>query len=162
MAGPERQYWDSNVLITMLSGTDLERVTVIRELLELEARGRVRIVISTLVIAEVRPLPTTSSNDLSEAVRIREMFDSERFEVHAVTRSVAFLAAQIGFEYPELLPPDCIHLATAVQANADVFFTHDGAGKRRRPRHLLSYDRKVGTPPLRIAEPSVSLDLLFG
>lgn len=71
----------------------------------------------------------------------------------ALTDRVAQIAADIGNQFPSLLPGDCVHIATAIDARADVLFTYDGAGQRRRPGAMLRYDARIGTPPLRIMVP---------
>jgi hypothetical protein len=70
-----------------------------------------------------------------------------------LTDRTALSAADIGNTYPSLTPGDCVHIATAIEARADVLFTYDGAGQRRRPNEMLRYDTLIGTPPLRIMEP---------
>jgi hypothetical protein len=55
---------------------------------------------------------------------------------------------------------DAIHAATAVIGKVDILYTYDG--KKGKRGGLLPYDRKIGTPPLRIERPpSPSLGPLF-
>ena len=43
-----------------------------------------------------------------------------------LTPRIAERAAEIGDTFPRLLPPDCVHIATAIEAEADVLFTYEG------------------------------------
>src|SRR5262245_16347293 len=49
------QCWDSSVLIPFLTEKEPERLPVIRELIELFENGDIHVVISTALIAELRP-----------------------------------------------------------------------------------------------------------
>lgn len=163
------QYWDSTLFITLVEGRETERISVIRSLLHSYEQKKLQIAVSTFAIAECRryrqldtpgPAPgdegtaaTTPLNDDNGKV-VREVFASPQLLVWTLTPHIAELAADIGNQYPDLLPGDCVHIATAIEANADVLFTYDGAGKgRRRPDAMIRYDGKIGNPPLPIKEP---------
>jgi predicted nucleic acid-binding protein len=158
----EVQYWDSNMFISLLTGADPERVKVIKELLDLNKRGAVRIITSTFTIAEVRPHPNDRGLPIDEFETAQELFESDRIELWVVTPRIAAEAARIGYENPSVTPTDCVHIATAIEAKADVLFTFDGAGtKRRKQGAMIALSGRVGDPPLRIREPSVSHGPLF-
>lgn len=169
------QYWDSAVLISYLTALQPERVNVVvRELIKLLEKDAIVVVISTLVIAEVRSValptaPTIAGREdevpatqhlPAHAETIKALFSSDKFDYRVVTARVAQKAADIGNLYPSLLAPDCIHIATAIEAEADVLFTWDGAGRRRRrAREMLRYDGRIDG--LAIKEPFVSMGPLF-
>jgi predicted nucleic acid-binding protein len=168
MADWQTQCWDSTVFISLLTGQDEERVKVIRGLLDHHAKRKFQIVLSTFAIAEVRDFRATGAQgpapgaegseatvqlDQAERERVATLFASDVLVYRALTDRTALLAAEIGNQYPSLLPGDCVHIATALEAKADVLFTYDGAGQRRRPNEMLRYDRKIGSPPLRIMLP---------
>jgi predicted nucleic acid-binding protein len=155
------QYWDSCVFFALLTGSQQEQVRVIRELLDMERRGTVEIHISPFVIAEIRSLPQTPAFSQADADVVRELFESDRLVYWVLTPRIAQAAADIGNQHPALLPGDCVHIATALEAKVDVLFTYDGSGARRRPRHMLSVGSQIGTPPLRIMEPFVPQGPLF-
>lgn len=50
----------------------------------------------------------------------------------------ALIFARLRAEYPSLKSPDCIHLATAISAGADVFFTHDKKLKKSSPLPIIT------------------------
>jgi predicted nucleic acid-binding protein len=167
MADWQTQCWDSTVFISLLTDQVPERVKVIRALLDHHKEGRLQIVVSTFAIAEVRAFrvpgsvgpargqegsEATASFDEAERQRVADLFASDLLVYRALTDRTALSAAEIGNTYPSLLPGDCAHIATAIEAKADVLFTYDG-GQRRRPDTMLRYDKMIGTPPLRIMEP---------
>lgn len=171
----QRQYWDSSLFISYLAGTETERVEVIQGLLEQHERSGIEIVISSFAIAEVRRIPlegATTPADNEGAVetvayhpdhmrRVRDLFNSLDLEIRVLTPRIAERAAEIGDMFPRLLPPDCVHIATAIEAGADVLFTYDGeTQRRRRPGAMLRYDQRIGDG-LRIMVPFVPTGPLF-
>ena len=169
-----RQYWDSTLFVSYLAGTEVDRVEIIQGLLEQYERGGIEIIISTFAIAEVRSIPvegaTTPPNDEGavETVeyhpehlqRVRNLFKSLELEIRVLTPRIAERAAEIGDTFPRLLPADCVHIATAIEAEADVLFTYDGVGQRRRPADMIRYDQRIGDG-LRIMQPFVPTGPLF-
>lgn len=155
------QYWDSCVFIALLTNEDPKGSQVIRELVRDAEEGRSQIIISTLVVAEVKPL---QSHDPQAGRVIDDLFSTYRryLKTYALTRHIAQMARNIGGQFTHLTGADCVHVATALHAKADVMFTYDGVSAGGpRPRHLLYYSRKIGSPPLRIEVPSVSYGPLF-
>lgn len=100
---------------------------------------------------------------IDEFETAQELFESDRIDLWAVTPHIAAEAARIGYENPSVTPTDCVHIATAIEATADVLFTFDGSGttKRRKQGAMIALSGSVGDPPLRIREPSVSHGPLF-
>jgi predicted nucleic acid-binding protein len=156
------QYWDSCMFISLLTGKDPTRVAVIKELCELEADESIRIVTSTFSRAEVRPHSGYADFDADQVKSVEAILNSGRVDWRPVTPFIAEEAMRIGQSHPDLLPADCVHIASAVAAKASVLFTFDGEGaKRRKPSKMLHWDDKIGTPPLRIHEPFVPKGPLF-
>ena len=154
--------------ITLVMGVEAEHCNVIRSLLASYDEQRLQIVVSTFAIAEVRSYrePKTPGPEPGEegtaatlpvvaeaAEVVRRMFESDQLMIRALTPRIADMAADLGNRYPDLLPGDCVHIATAMDADVDVLFTYDGVGRRRRPDRMLRYDEKIGDPPLRIKKP---------
>jgi predicted nucleic acid-binding protein len=162
------QAWDSTMFITLVMGVEADRCDVIRSLLASYDEQKLQIVVSTFAIAEVRsyrkpdtpgPEPGAEGSAATlpvvaePAEVVRRMFESDQLIIRAVTPRIADMAADLGNRYPDLLPGDCVHIATAMDADVDVLFTYDGVGRRRRPNSMLRYDGKIGDPPLSIKEP---------
>lgn len=162
---PQIQYWDSCLFIELLTNRNLARVAILRELIEMEQRGHIQIVISTFVLAEVRPFEnaTVPEEQFKQAV---ELLQSERLTIRPLTEGIALDAQRIGKENPRLLPGDCVHIATALAVRATVLFTVDGAGvRRRRPSEMIVNSGRIqskdGGPALLIREPFVQRGPLF-
>jgi predicted nucleic acid-binding protein len=152
------QYWDSGVFIEYLTNFNRPRAELIHELiLDLE-RGAIRVVISTFVIAEVRYFTSPGGQDTvrfdrQNRDRITELFTSDKFDYWVLTNRIAQMAADIGNQFRRISPPDCVHLATALAAGVDVFFTYDGAIHQSRRDKLLAYNGRIGDRPLEIRVP---------
>ena len=152
-----REYWDTCLFLAYLQNKTEEKnlVEIVPALLRRAENGEALIVVSTLVVAEIRPR-STYNPDHYEVVR--ELFYTDRSYLKMVALSpyIANLASTIGSNYPQITSPDAVHVATACSESVDVLLTQDGASDRERRRSggLLSFDAKIGTPPLKIAVPS--------
>jgi len=88
--------------------------------------------------------------------------ESDRIDWRPLTPSIAEQAQKMGKEFPALSPFDCVHIATAIAAEAKVLFTFDGAGKRRRQTRMIEYSGKIGNPPILITTPLIDWGPLYG
>ena len=146
------------MFISLLTGKDEKRMSIIRALSEQEGKGLIQIAVSTFVSAEVRPDESNSSLDVAEFQKAVELLESPRLDVWTLTPKIGQMAQKIGQLFPKLLPGDCVHIATAIEANTVVLFTFDGAGpSRRRPSEMIAHSGKIGPqfgkPILKISEP---------
>ena len=149
------EYWDTCLFLTYLQNKSEEQelVEIISALLRRAESGETLIVVSTLVLAEIRPLRAYEPrhNDV-----IWDLFHTNRPYLKMVSLSprVADEAGTIGSGH-QLTSPDAVHVATALSERVDVMYTQDGAAdkERRRSGKLLSYDGKIGKPPLKIKMP---------
>lgn len=138
-----------------------KRVERIKELLALHEQKKIEIVISTMAIVEFRPYQEGVLHDPEAARIVDELFNSTDIDPYALTPGIAAMAREIGEKHPKLTPTDAIHIATAITAKADVLFTFDGGGKRRRQKQMITNSGKIGNPPLKISEPYVDLGPMF-
>jgi len=158
------QYWDSCVFIEFLAREDEQRVNEIRELIRDAQAGRVRVIVSQLLRAEIVPF---AANDQAHSDIIDDFLLSARGVVRFVdvTRSIAEDARRLVADRTaeRLTVPDAIHLATALQYEVDVFFTYDGVKDRlrNRSRGLLGLDETLGSPLLKIRVPRADWGPLF-
>jgi predicted nucleic acid-binding protein len=142
-------YWDSCCFISRLQ-RDEERIRALEYITDEAAAGRVRIITSTVTIAEVcflRARHETSADGEREqdAELIARFFDNPYIYAWQVTRAIAEEAARISRAF-EVKPLDAIHLATAIATNTPVVHTYDS-------RKMLALNGKVGSPPLTIVTP---------
>ena len=150
------EYWDTCLFLAYLQNKPEERelVETVSALLRRAESGNTLIVVSTLVLAEIRPLrPYEPGHDEV----IWDLFRTNRQYIKMVSLSprIADLAATIGSEH-KITSPDAVHVATAWYERVDVMLTQDGSrdSERRRSGGLLAFDGKIGNPPLRIEAPS--------
>lgn len=162
---PRVQYWDACLFIELLTGKDQSRVAEILKLVAGAKSGRITIVLSTFILAEVRPSSPRVKYIEDYKPIISELLETDRPFVQwfALPRSIANRAADLGVKFPNLTVPDCIHLATAVVGKATQFFTYDGVrpSQRRRSKDLIQYNGLIGEPPMEISVPYWSEGPLF-
>ena len=150
------EYWDSCLFLAYLQNKPGERelVDVISALLRRAESGDTLIVVSTMVLAEIQPLRPYEPD---HADVCWQLFHTNRpyLKMVGLSPRIAEWAGTIGGEH-HITPPDAIHIATALSERVDVMLTRDGAreNERRRSGGLLSYDGKIGRPPLKIAMPT--------
>ena len=150
------EYWDTCLFLAYLQNKPEERelVEIISALLRRAESGDTLIVVSTLVLAEIRPL---RAYEPGHAEVIWDLFHTNRpyLKMVALSPRIAELAGTIGSEH-RITSPDAVHVATAWSERVDVMLTQDGSTdrERRRSGQLLFYDGKIGTPPLKIEMPT--------
>ena len=156
-----KEYWDTCLFIAFLQNWSDERnfVDIVAARLRKAEEGENLIVVSTLVLAEIRP---RSAYDTPRVEVIRDLFYTNRpfIRVVALSPRIADLASLVGADHNALSSPDAVHLATAWSEKVDVLLTNDGKAdkERRRSGELLFYDRKIGNPPLAIERPTMPAD----
>jgi predicted nucleic acid-binding protein len=159
---PELQYWDACLFIVVLVGKEPDKVKVIKQLLADAKNGKIEIVVSNLVLAEIRP-----NKDYSQADQdmITELLETNKPYVHSygLTRNIVNRSRDVAGIESKITVPDSIHIATAIEAGCSVMLTYDGDKKtgRRRSGDLLKHDRRFGAPPLRIETPKIWTGPLF-
>ena len=156
-----REYWDTCLFIAFLQNRADERelVDIVAARLKKAEEGENLIVVSTLVLAEIRP---RSAYDTERAEVIRDLFYTKRPFILMVALSprIADVASLIGADHNALTAPDAVHVATAWSERVDVLLTNDGKAdrERRRSGELLFYDRRIGNPSLRIERPTAQIE----
>jgi len=154
---PSIEYWDTCLFIAYLQNKEDEQdiVNIVDALLRGAREKNERlIVVSTLLLAEIRP------RDVYDEFHwdiFRDLFYTNRpyIKIQALTPRLADLASSIGGDFNTITPADAVHVATALSEPVDVMYTLDGShehGTRRR-KDLLEYDGKIGKPPLAIKMP---------
>ena len=120
--GNNRRYWDSCNWISLIAEDEEERAAICQQILNDAAQGGCVVLTSALTLAEVvkgRGQPQLTEPEEQTIIRF---FEHSYILVADVTRTVAETARRLVREH-RLKPPDAIHLATALLANADVFET---------------------------------------
>ncbi len=133
MGKPRRVAWDACTWIATIiqeqaalrgGGTE-DRAALCNHTIELATQRSVEIVTSGLSLAEVCKDDKVRPEDSDV---LSDFFRNEYILIVPVDRYVGTLARKyLQSGYPSLRPPDAIHLATAVIANATEFHTFDNA-----------------------------------
>ena len=120
--------------------------------------GKVVIVASVLVRAEVAKLSQATESLADQVQRIAAFFENDFIELRETTEEIAAEAAAIHRDY-DLKPMDSLHVATALHTPCRAFHTYDGTTKKpgRTKAYLLDLDGKIGRPALRIIQPQSPL-----
>ncbi len=134
---------DSNVFIAFL-GREPTFFAAATEILQAVDDGSVEATYSSIVFGEVMRLPAASSFSLRP---IKRFFDSLPCADYPAGRLVCIKAAELRRSYPSLKLPDAIHLATAMETNANRFITADkqllGIAKQALPSIYLKEFRRA-------------------
>lgn len=122
-AGYSRPYLDTWVYVADIQGERGREVSA--RILRAAERGDLTIVASTLVIAELvhapgRPELVTPEHDAA----IERRFLNDWTELVELDVEIAIRARRVAREHG-LKPADAVHVATALQADADVFLSWD-------------------------------------
>jgi predicted nucleic acid-binding protein len=158
----ERQYWDSCLFIDFIADKDpngSQRSRTFKELVNIARAGQSVILLSNIVLAEVRPKKAKNGEHRELLEELLE-FSRPFVQFYAVSRSIALRAREVGGKHA-LSIPDAIHIATALEAKADVLFTYDGLRSGKVNNGLLGLNLVVGNPLLRIEIPRVKRGPLF-
>ncbi len=114
-----KSYFDTAILIYELE-TGLAQA---RNLLEDSMRQGV-VGISVVTIMEYCT-GCMRHNRTDMVTRFRQFLRKCDFEIHWIQEETAFTAAKIRADYPAFKQMDALQLASAIVAEADVFFTND-------------------------------------
>jgi predicted nucleic acid-binding protein len=144
-------YWDPCVFVDLLQQTP-GRFEACEGLRQQAARGDFLIATSALTLAEVGRLPASGLAEADLEAKVFDFFENDYVAVRQVDRATALRANQLTRSHG-LSPAEAIHIATALLARSEVFYTFDAARGRRKG--LLAHDRQIGSPPLRIEVPVV-------
>ena len=118
-----RPYLDTSVHIADVQNEPSREVST--RILSLAEQGGLTIIASTFVIAElVHATGEMSSVTPEEDAAIERRFLNNWTRIVALTIPIATVARRIAREH-RLKPPDAVHVATALQADADVFLSWD-------------------------------------
>ena len=148
---PELIYWDSCVYISCIEKTP-DRFPILRNIQDDAEAGKVLLVASAFVIAEVNKFDDPTLSAAEQAERIKKFFENDYIEIRAMDRRTAELAADISRTHG-IKPGDAVHVATAILSKCSCLQTYDG--EQGESRKLLAFNGKVGSPPLAIEVPHV-------
>jgi predicted nucleic acid-binding protein len=151
MAEPGRVYFDSCIFIELLQQSNQKRFDACEDLRRRAERKEIIIVTSAITITEVNKLPEADGLPEEHSKQILDFFEHSYIAVRPAVRQTTEYAHELTRTH-KLAPMDAIHVATAIQSNAAVLYTYDGA-KRRGRKGLIRHSLNIGVPPLSIEAP---------
>src|SRR5437667_6267312 len=107
-------YWDSTVLIALLTGEE-GRVDNVEQILEEAESGDVFIITSSFTLVEVIKLKGSTPILVSEQKEITEFFEKDYFRFVDANRKITESARDLIWKSPGLFPKDAVHLASAIE-----------------------------------------------
>ena len=139
----DKRYWDSDAFLGYFN-EEPDKHSACQGVLEAADSGRILIVTSALTLAEVLYAKKHPKLPIEKRTVIEQFFKSPFISVQNVTRKIAEQARDIVWDNG-IKPKDAIHVATALTYKIPVLNSFD--------KGLLSHDKKLGDPLLRIEKP---------
>jgi predicted nucleic acid-binding protein len=148
------RYWDSAAFLGWLNRED-GRANLCAPVIKAAQRGDVRIVTSSLTIAEVLWIRGRAKLPKAMHDEINKFFRHRWILIRELDRTIAERARELVWTNAGVKPQDAVHLATAIAGDVeyDQFDTFDV--------DLFSLSGKIGDPPLKIGEPNLPPELPF-
>jgi predicted nucleic acid-binding protein len=135
-----RVYWDSCVYIDCIQKTQ-PRFSVLEKIYEQAEIGEIEFIASTFILAEVVKCKNLAISAADQEAVIRRFFKKSFFRFRPVDRQIAEKAAAISRTFPDIKPPDAIHIATAIRYECRCFQTYDGeCGGPKKP---IAYSGRI-------------------
>ena len=120
-----RVYLDANSIIYLVEAVDPFHAAVSAKLLSHRTNSNSRIITSRLSRLECRIQPLRNA-DTPLLAKYTDFFSMERLIMSEITAGVIERATDVRVRY-NFKTPDAIHLATAIEEQADLFLTGDKA-----------------------------------
>lgn len=146
-------YWDTCVWISLLTNAkcDTFEQSGIDEVIRMVDNNEITLITSVITRIEILRGKITDNIANQYLDTLKNNPNIEEIEVH---RYIAQKAHEIRSFYKHegknISTPDVIHIATAIQENADELHTFDGEGRKRG---LLDYNGEDGVNNLKIIKP---------
>lgn len=132
----KRVYFDSNIFIYLIEGFRALESQLL-QLRDCIASGESEIVTSELTLCEVLVAPFRR-NDNALAARYRQFIEASGAFNLLTTRRQTYVLASLYRAQFGMKTPDAVHMATATEADCDVFVTNDTKIKAPRRMEVLS------------------------
>lgn len=118
-----RVYLDACVIIYLVDASEKFHKQVLDSVHSFNAEGNARLLSSRLSLLECRVRAIKQRNELL-LTRYQQFFGAARFDLLEIDSAVIERATRLRVDYG-FRSPDAIHLASAIESNADVFVTGD-------------------------------------
>lgn len=147
MPGPQDRAWDAVCLIGWLAEEE-DKQDVCEPVIRSAEKGNVRIIVSTLAVAEVIKLRHHPPIPRDAQEKIAGFFKQPYIFMRNLDPATAFLAQQLTWDHG-IDPKDAVHVATALRHGAEYLDTFDGGLIKQSPLTVPDYRA------ITIAEPHI-------
>jgi len=137
------RYWDTTCFLGWLKN-EPDKVDECRGIIQACENDKLKIVTSTLTLAEVLYLRPNAKIPKEESETIRAFFDHSYIITVPLDRMIAEKAQDLIWEYG-IKSKDAVHAASAIFSRVKILDTFDP--------DFNVMDNKIGTPPLQIGRP---------
>lgn len=121
---PPRHYWDMPIWLRLASG-QLDPKSTVGGLWQMAQNGSVEVIYSAITVAELLVKPAANTpRPWPDPHEFDQIFDSPHLLLVQVDRVIGERARSLRRRH-NLKTPDAIHLACALQHNAELFVTED-------------------------------------
>ena len=166
MAAKPKYYWDSCIFFALLNGeADVHGQAVMDGIMDMASdfdNHKIVLISSVMTKTEVYDykLKTQYARDefTSRFQRDNFLWVAQDERVSDKSRAIRSFYGKKGIT---LDAGDCVHLATAILYEADVFYTLDGSGDNPKPNALLPLNNDVAGYQLRVEKPHGPQGTLF-
>ncbi len=143
------RYWDSCVILGWLKG-EQDKVAECRAGIRAAERGDIKVITSSLTLAEVLHLKGKDPVPKEDREKVRSFFENDYIALYDVDRTIAERAQDVVWDHG-IAPKDAIHVATALSLSTRIaleqFDTFDEG--------LIEHSGKIGQPALTIGRPNL-------
>ena len=145
------RYWDSNAFLGWLA-EEPDKIDYCRPVIEAAEAGKIRILTSTLTIAEVLWIRGRERIRADSAAKVEAFFQHQWIVVRELDRFIAEDARALVWNH-NVKPKDAVHLATALKRDVAIeqLDTFD--------EPLIQLSGRLGEPPLIIGKPNMESSL---
>lgn len=151
---PEIIAWDTCVIIDAIQKSDGKWEKIAPFVTDAE-NDRTRIVVSEISVVECSRLKESAAPPEEQHKLIDSWFESPYVVRRPIHPGITRAAVQLARAH-KLGAADAIVLATALNNGASILHTGDGK-TRKRGGKLIPLNKKLGNPPMIIAEPDSSM-----
>jgi len=141
-----KRYWDSSCFLAWLK-KEPDKIDDCRGVIQGCENGQIKLITSTLTIAEVLYLKHNQKIPKTESGLIRDFFEHRYIITVAVDRTIAEKAQDLVWDY-EIKPKDAIHAASAILSGTKILDTFDP--------DFLTFGKKTQNLNLQIGKPCFS------
>ena len=124
----KRVYVDTNILIYLFEGFPEYR-HLIQEIADCIDNGEITLLTGEITIAEIMVMPFKKNDKNLIRLYTEALKNKDFISLIPTTQAVYLKTALLRATFPQMKTPDSIHIASAIEGNAEIFVTNDSGIK---------------------------------